>query len=662
MGPAWWPDVQKGIRTALRRQLIAMFVVSWVVLVSLAVAEEAPKLLGDESDGSRALPIHVIPLFAENEQGEKGGQVDPNAEQAMPFSTQWTCGECHSYGTISRGWHFNATDSNVPAGRPGEPWLYYNSKFGIQLPLSYRPWPGTFEPNEVGLTPFKFTKIFGRHMPGGGPGAVTATDPEEIARQYVSGKLEVNCLACHNAHPGQDQGGPTGYAVQVSRENYRWAAAASCEFAAVTGSAADMLSTYDPFMPDADEATAPRVKYDQRAFDGSGNVFMQIVREIPNYRCYYCHSDLYYGSGDEKTEKWSADEDIHLTAGLKCVDCHRNGLQHDILRGYDEEATVSQNVLAATTSCRGCHLGDENGRRPEGGRLGAPVPKHAGIPTVHFERLSCTACHSGPWPGDETTLAKTSRAHRLGTPSVTKDEQVVPHILAPVFVKQAVLSAGRASEPATAANGRIAPHKLIWPAYWGRLDGERVKPLAIDVVEGTLGRVLAKVEPPANGSWASLTDDQIAQSLKALAEGTDAKTVYVAGGRVYRLDDAGQLVSEADRLAAAPYAWPIAHNVRPAAQSLGVGKCTVCHSPKSAFFFGKVGVDSPAASGGSGAMSQYQFQRVPHGRTWAFAMSFAFRPWFKIVSIGASALIALVLLLYGLRALGTVVRVLAERE
>ena len=646
----------------MKRQLIVGVIACWMSWVSLAVAEQAPKLLGDENDGSRACPIHRIPLLAENEQGEKGARVDPNGEEAMPFSTRWTCGECHSYGTISRGWHFNAVDSNVAPGRPGEPWLYFNSQLGIQLPLSYRPWPGTIRPEAVGLTPFKFTKIFGRHMPGGGPGEVPATDTDEMGRQYVSGKLEANCLACHNVHPGQDQGSPTGYAVQVSRENYRWAAAASCEFADVMGSAADVPATYDPFMPDAGETKAPRVKYDRRAFDDSGNVLLQIVREVPDHRCYYCHSDFHYEGGGQKAEKWCADEDVHLTAGLECVDCHRNGLEHDIIRGYDEEATVSKNALAAATSCRGCHLGDENGLRPEGGRLGAPVPKHAGIPTVHFERLSCTACHCGPWPADETTLAKTSRTHRLGTPNVNKAEQVLPHVIAPVFAKQADVGVAYGESLISLPGGKIAPHKMVWPAYWGCLDGDSVKPLTLDVVEKTLGRVFENVEPAATGGWPSLSEEQIGQALTALAKETQGKAAYVAGGRLYRLDDSGKLVTKVGHSAAAPYLWPIAHNVRPAAQSLGVGKCTVCHSTDSPFFFGKVAVDSPVGPVGGAVLRQYEFQQAPRGRTWAFAFSFVFRPWFKVVAIGSCAVIGVILLLYALRALGAVARVLAEQQ
>jgi len=55
-------------------------------------------------------------------------------------------------------------------------------------------------------------------------------------------------------------------------------------------------------------------------------------------------------------QKWVEDEDVHLTAGLKCVDCHRNGIDHNIIRGYAEEADISQNPLAATSTCEACHL------------------------------------------------------------------------------------------------------------------------------------------------------------------------------------------------------------------------------------------------------------------------------------------------------------------
>ena len=46
----------------------------------------------------------------------------------------------------------------------------------------------------------------------------------------------------------------------------------------------------------------------------------------------------------------------------------------------------------------------------------APRPLHRGMPTLHFDKLTCTACHSGPMPEDATTLVQTAMSHKLGLP------------------------------------------------------------------------------------------------------------------------------------------------------------------------------------------------------------------------------------------------------
>jgi len=83
-------------------------------LVVPAGADTTEKLLGDEGDGSRAVPVHLIPLL--DEQAEK---ITPDDVPLLPFSMRQSCGTCHSLKTVSGGWHFNATDANVPAGRVG---------------------------------------------------------------------------------------------------------------------------------------------------------------------------------------------------------------------------------------------------------------------------------------------------------------------------------------------------------------------------------------------------------------------------------------------------------------------------------------------------------------------------------------------------------------
>jgi hypothetical protein len=621
--------------------------------------ETENKLLGDESDGSRAHPIHVIPLFPENEDGEQGEKITPDSDPLLPFSTRQTCGDCHSYGVISEGWHFNSADPDVLPGRVGQPWIFVDTRTGTQIPLSHRPWWGAFKPEQIGLTAREFTRYFGRHTPGGGAGEIPSEDPDEIMREFITGKLEINCLSCHNADPAQNQG---EYYPQVVRENFRWASAATCGFATVTGSARDMPDTYDPFMPEApedDKKIPPTIKYHKNAFDDENQVFFDIVREVPNNRCYFCHSNL--DIEKEDAEKWTLEEDVHLKAGLKCVDCHRNGIDHKIIRGYPGEEATLKNPLVTVSSCEGCHLGDKNSSSPQAGRLGAPVPVHKGIPTVHFEKLSCTACHSGPWPKKETILTKTSRAHRLGTLGVNKSHEALPHIIAPVFAKQSGIGAAYMGKLVIMKAGKIAPHKMIWPAYWGILEDDKVRPIDIETVRQTVGEAFADVELSASGDWPNLTAEaHIIKALNELQEVVEGQPVYISGGKLYHLEaESTTELATAEHYAAQPYLWPIAHNVRPAAQSLGVRYCTDCHATDAPFFFGDVAIDSPIATEGDSTKKMVEFMGVRPFYTKAFAFSFVFRPMMKYICLGSCAILAIVLLLYALKALACVVKTLA---
>ena len=560
-----------------------------VLTTGVVVGEETKPKLGDIPDGSRSNFVHLIPLLAEPVAGKEPDQVHPDADPVLPFSTKQTCGACHSYDKISEGWHFNAVDPNVNPGRKGQPWIFADPTSATQIPLSYRKWPGTFRPEQIGLTPMAFLQSFGRQMPGGGIGEMVdkSENPEEALRSDVTGKLEINCLACHDGNPGQDMGGASGYSIQVIRGNYRWAATASCEFAYVTGSIKGLPNEYDfraPFMSNDSKAKPPVVAYRKEAFGHNDWASFDIRRESPKQRCYFCHSNADVRDG--KTEKWISDEDVHLSAGLACVDCHRNGLDHNIIRGYASEPNNSTNPLVAKASCEGCHFGKDV-NKPTAGRFAAPTPKHAGIPPTHFDKLSCTACHSGPWPANETIRTKTARAHALGIAGASKSGEILPHLLYPVFAK--------------GQDGKIGVFKLLWPAYWATMADGNVTPLAMETVKSATSRVIAKTAFSKTGSWPDLKEDDIAKILTALGSKVDegAKPVYIAGGKLYSLDDGGKLAS-ADNNMAEPYLWPIAHDVRPAAQSLGARKCEDCHSTGSPFFFGKVPVDSPV--GGKGAV------------------------------------------------------------
>jgi hypothetical protein len=611
---------------------------SIMILLPILSWSQEPKI-GDISDGSRTTPVHLIKLIDQD-----SSVIWLDESPLMPFSTKNTCGACHDYGKISTGWHFNYGDSSAEAGRPGQPWIYADPYSATQIPLSLRDWPGTFKPVQLGLNNFTFLAIFGRHMPGGGVG-----DKEQFQsldmywRWQVSGDFEINCLSCHDAERAHDQ---SLHALQILRENFRWAATASSGFASVQGTAKGLSDTYDIYsgaIAGHEVNPPPQVSYQSKRFNSKGEVFFDITRRIPDDRCYFCHSTKIIKPG--KSERWEYDEDVHVKAGIGCVDCHRHGLDHKMVRGYENPQAGIESSSPNSLACRGCHIGlNEDDSVPQSGRLGAPKPAHSGIPLVHFEKLACTTCHSGSWSGEETAAVKTSMAHALGLPKANKSDQALPHIISPVF--------------AIGKDGKIAPHNLVWPSYWAEMQGDDVKPLQRHIFAPIAQRIIGYIDSLSTGNWPQLADSHMVQVLDSLKVSglVSGRPVYVGGGKITFLDDNNKLTQQKHRAGEA-YTWPLAHDVRPALQSLGVRGCDDCHSTNSDFYFGKIPVLSPLEMVriGKQRMNEYLDQNMV--AAWVFSFSFLFRPWLKYLILISSLLTAAILFLYGFRGLAKVISV-----
>jgi len=591
-----------------------------------------PPLLGDQSDGSRARPVHRIFLRDADDE-----VIRPSDRPLLPFSPKSTCGtDCHDVATIGKGWHFSTTTPGRAGVRPGEPWILVDVDTATQLPLSYHAWPGTFRPDEVGITPWAFAKLFGGRTPGGLSGD-GEPGPDLQTRWAVSGALEPNCLACHDASPAYDH---AEYARQIGLENFRWAAAGASGLALVTGAAKQMPDSFDHLLPVVEDTlrpSMPSTTYAQERFLPGAKVIFDIVRDVPARRCYFCHSsaDLAHtGQG-----RWNADVDIHLARGMTCVDCHRNGLDHAMTRGYEGDPAAPSSA-GVSLSCKGCHLASEPERVFARGRVGAPYPRHAGLPPVHLQKLSCTACHSGPRPEATVRRLKTSQAHRLGGLNVNKANDALPHLYYPVFARQ--------------DNGATTPNRLMWPAFWGRLAGGKVKPLAPERVKQVMTK--AKVELPRStvGSWPVLDNALLARMLQLLAAEAPAEgtPVYVAGGRLHLLAGPGRIATE-DHLSAQPYLWPIAHDVRPASLALGARGCQDCHDASAPMFFGQVSVDTPLVAERSDTWPMSRFQKGLDTVLVAdFARSFRYRSWMKVSVVTAASVLLLLALAFVMPALG----------
>ena len=521
----------------------------WLVVIVALVG--CPLVTADEGEGegeairplesnSQAPYVHRLTLYDHD-----GTAIDPEDELAGPYSPRATCGKCHPYAEIAAGWHFDAARASVPSGRPGEPWFLVDEQDGTPIPVSGRDWPGVQRPADVGLSRWEFVKRFGHHMPGGGYGEPTDAEIDaapESFRWGISGKLEIDCMFCHSAGSQHD---PAEAARQIEAENFKWAPTAALGLAVVRGEARKVPDDWDPYAPpnpDFPEQSGPQLVWDLSRFDPDGRVLFDITRRPPNGRCYFCHSSREVGAG--AVDDLARSHDVHMAAGLLCVDCHHNGMDHMIVRGYDAAAAERAEPVRAAYSCTGCHLGVPGAADAEvrlGGHYGAPHPQHRGLPPVHFEKLTCTACHSGPWPGMEAGHVQTALAHGLGLASRERDEDDPPTITQPIFAKQ--------------PDGRIAPQRLVWNK----------------------------------------------------------------GGEHYR--------------------WSIAHDVRPAAQALGVGGCTDCHARSGAIFFASIGE-------GDDAVPVCEFRGDDIAEAYAWAFGFIFRPEFKVVGLVCALLLGLVLLRY----------------
>jgi hypothetical protein len=398
-----------------------------------------------------------------------------------------------------------------------------------------------------------------------------------------------------------------------------------------------MPNSYDyllPYVEDSLRPAMPSVSYRSERFLPQARVVFDIVREVPARRCYFCHSNTDLDHIGE--DRWKSDGDIHLARGMTCVDCHRNGLDHSIIRGYEDDPDVA-NSQAAALSCRGCHLANEEARNFARGRMGAPSPRHMGIPPIHFEKLTCTACHSGPKPGADTHRLITSQAHKLGGYGDIKTKDSLPHLHYPVF--------------ASREDGKTAPNRLMWPAFWGRLSEEGVRPIEPDQVKRVMSKAKVKLNLSPDGSWPGFDSALLVQILGLLqGESQNGDTaIYIAGGKLYRIENSEILVEDCHP-SAQPYLWPLAHDVRPASLSLGAAGCEECHDSEAPVFFGNVTVDSPMAEESRVPWKMHQFQEgLDVAYVADFARSFQYRPWLKRGAIASIVLLLLFALTYFIR-------------
>lgn len=569
-------------------------------------------------------PFHLL--------DEQGNIIDPvsglNADK--PYSPKQTCGRCHDYEKITRGYHFTqgADEEATETQRERYQWAMTPGNYGgswcSPAPLyRYLSPKHNSSPATMDMTSFTFlTTGCGDCHPGGGPAEFDRdgkrydhwmSDPQSgfvsggdnnfdgdyyKARWSESGVLEADCFLCHL--PEYD------YAErkrQIRLLNLKWSATAGSGLARVEGSVS--------------ASTPVSVVYDLNKFDKSGTLSPNIVREPRNAACLSCHDQPGW---KKRGANYRSRTDVHIRAGMKCVDCHPAGSsssdpringkdEHQIAKGDDPGGQVRNDLNNTVKGCEDCH---------STGERGAPVARHQWLPPVHLERISCQACHI-PERLVKSAQVQASDVFNPGTKIIDRgkhlwtfygpdmkyhnhygDLNMMGYEDKPTMSYKPVL---------TRYKGKIYPVNRVhsaWPGIETEGRAGLMQPRMSDIYKMWTDHFS---DPALYPSLALIRDDNgdmvpeinRPEEIDALIEAVTTMlgnigypmqgkgVVWVLNDRVYSSGSEYRLI-EKQEWEASPYAnvHKYSHDVFPAGAALGRNGCLDCHDKSSDFFFAGV--------------------------------------------------------------------------
>jgi nitrate/TMAO reductase-like tetraheme cytochrome c subunit len=374
--------------------------------IGLARTTVAPSPPAATEPGRRV--VGVCPPYPLRD--ERGDVINPvlGLNTTAPYSPRQTCGAigCHDYNKITQGYHFTQGQGEpVPSDMAARyQWVTSPGNYGgtwcSPAPLYRYLAPKTnASATTIDMTSATFiTAGCGNCHPGGGPlefdrdgkrydlwmsdpasglspGGDNQFDGDYYkARWSETGVVEADCLLCHL--PEYDINKRNDH---LKKLNFRWAATEGAGFGQVTGSVASNQT--------------PQVAYDLKRFDAAGNVKVRVVTQPRNETCLNCHAQPGW---KKRGADFRARTDVHLRAGMRCVDCHPAGSHaddpriqgrevHQIAKGDDPGGRVRDDLDNTVRSCASCH---------SSGQFGAPIATHPWLPPLHLDTIACQTCHT----------------------------------------------------------------------------------------------------------------------------------------------------------------------------------------------------------------------------------------------------------------------------
>jgi len=656
-------------RRRIARLACAVGLVVGAVLVAAGLLGHAARAANTAADGkpARTAPAtgarhDVCPPF--HLLDEDGNRIDPvagvNADR--PFSPKQTCGRCHDYGKITQGYHFTQGrgEKPTPDQRSRCQWALTPGNYGgtwcSPAPLyKYLSPKRNTTARTMDMTSFTFLTVgCGACHPGGGsaeydrqgkrydrwmadpasgitPGGENNLDGDYYkARWSETGVLEADCLLCHL--PEYDHETRKKHVMSL---NFRWAPTAGAGFATVTGS----IKTGRPVT----------VEYDKSLFRPDGKVEPHIIRAPRDEACLSCHAKPGW---KKRGANFRARTDVHLRAGLACVDCHPSGSRavdsrirgkeiHQVGKGDDPGGHVRDDLDNTMRDCADCH---SRGRHSSG-HLGAPIAEHRWLPPLHLDSIACQTCHIPQRPV-KAALVQAADVFNPGAKIPSKGK----HLWTFYGPDGAywnhygdLTMMGYDDKPTdpfrptlVRYNGKIYPANRVhtaWPAIEVEGRSALMQPKMGDIYKMWTTH---HADPATYPKLAKVTDDNgdgvievnrpeeidaliasVTEMLAATGYPTRGKRVlWVMDDRAYRSGTAFRRLPK-HPWEASPYGNVHAynHDVFPARAALGADGCTDCHHPDSPFFF--AGVLKHRFDGSARPVTEPQYRLLDISGPWA---------------------------------------------
>ncbi|MBN1199154.1 MAG: hypothetical protein JXA23_07365 [Bacteroidales bacterium] len=643
----------------MKKNMLAGLVILAIIPASLtSLHEEGRNQVPDRHLITKTGVCPPFYLYSEN-----GSLIDPvhGINGQLPYSPRQTCGKCHDYDKITEGFHFQQGKDEMASGVYAERYQWastpgnYGGNWCSPAPLySYLSPKENASVTEMDMTSFTFiTNGCGTCHPGGGsfefdrngkhyPEAMkeleyTDGGANDFDGDYYqahwgkSGVGEGDCMLCHL--PEYDFKGRNAHLLKW---NFAWMATAGSGLAAITGSVKDSVPH--------------TVTYDISKFDKEGKLSMHLVREPRNETCLNCHAKPQW---KKRGASFTAETDVHMAKGMKCVDCHPagsiatderiNGKEvHQFGKGDDPGGHVRDDLDNTMRTCTDCHLT---------GYLNAPIANHSWLPSFHLDDLSCQACHI-PERRVKAALAQVSDVYNPGTKISPPPKYIW------TFYDQHMnywnhygeismfTAADQPSDPFIPQYAKykdqifpVNPVHSAWPGIYTPGKPGLHQPRMKDVYamwtkhrkDQTFFPELALIRDDNGDSIPEVNRpeeiDAVINSLTDYLTGigydfTNRQVVWVNNDRMYKNGTTWEVLDK-EEWESSPYAsvYKYNHDVSPAKAGLGAKGCTECHSFSSPLFYASV-VKYPFGEDGN-PVFEPQYKRM--GMSGFFVWLSAFR-------------------------------------